>query len=120
MTMKRLLASVLVLSWLWCLHGLAPGQASASAPGESSPQVDETEEYLPPDIETQSDSVTIETDRPQHLGVSPDGGAGHDQKLCHSPEVVIARCEPTPGSPLSAFPLVLNREQLPRTLSSST
>jgi hypothetical protein len=121
MTMKRFLASVLVSSWLWCLHGLAPGQASASAPEETSPQqVDETEEYLPPDIENQADSVTIETGQPRHLGVSPNGGTEHHQKLCESPEVVVASCEPTPGSPLSAFPLVLNRERLPRTLSSST
>jgi hypothetical protein len=42
--------------------------------------------------------------------LSPDTNIEHNQKLCDSPELVVAECEPKPGSPLSASPLVFNLE----------
>jgi len=108
MPIKQFLVCLSVLSWLWLWDGRATAQASTAAAEETSPQVDDTSQHLPPDMETQIDSVTIENNRLQNLGVSPGTRTEPDEKLCESPEVIVASCEPTPGSPLSAFPLVLN------------
>jgi hypothetical protein len=111
MSMKQFFAIPLVLSWLWFLGvGILP-QASAAVPERTSPQVGETQQFLPSDADTKSDGVSNETNQQQPLGVPRDTNTEHDQKLCESPEVVMASCEPIPGSPLSAFPLVLNTER---------
>ncbi len=105
MTIKQFLVLSLVVSWFWLLGGLAPEQASAAAPEETSPQIDEKQQDLPPGTGTQAESETTETNQLRPLGVSPDNSTEPDQKLCESREVIVAYCEPVPGSPLSAFPL---------------
>jgi len=107
MAIKKFLTFLIVGSWLWLSGVVVPLQANGTVPEQTSPRVEDRQQQpLPPSTDTQPDSVFNGKNQRQPFAVSPDTNTEHDQQLCKSPEVIAASCEPTPGSPLSASPLV--------------
>lgn len=119
MAVKQFLALLLLGSWLWLAGVVMPLQANGTVPEQTSPEVKNLKKPPPSGTDTQPGSVSNGTNQQQPFAVSPDTNTEHDQKLCESPELIVARCEPTPGSPLSAFPLVLNTEHVHGTASAA-
>jgi hypothetical protein len=110
---KQFLGLAAILSWLWLSSGLMFTPAHAAVPGQTSPGIEDRQDRqqsLPAGTEKQSDDVSNGANQQQPFAVPPDTDTEHNQKLCESPELVVARCEPKPGSPLSASPLVMNLE----------
>ncbi|HEV8713938.1 MAG TPA: hypothetical protein VGX03_14070 [Candidatus Binatia bacterium] len=107
MVIKKCLSFVLLWSWLWLLGVVVPLQANGTVPEQPAPGVENRQQPpLPFGTDSQSGRDSNETNQRQPSAVSPDTDTEHDQQFCKSPEVIVASCEPTPGSPLSASPLV--------------
>jgi hypothetical protein len=118
MMTKQCLALPLVLSWLWLSDGVAATSVGSAASEQALPQGNNLQQPLPSDTDTRPDSPATEVNQLQPHSVSPDTRTKHGQQHCKSPEVIVASCEPAPGSALSAFPLVLNTIHPYRTTSS--
>jgi len=114
---KRFFVLASLLSWLWLASGLMLIPAHAAVSGQTSPDTEGRQQSLPSDTPSQNDSFSTGVNQQPPAVLSPDTDSEHKQKLCESQELVVAHCEPKPGSPLSASPLVLNQQD-PRLLSA--
>ena len=108
---KQFLIVVSIFSWLWLWGGVTIIPANATVPEFTSPDTADVQQSHPSETPEQNHGVSRGADPQQPFHVSPGTDTEHKQKFCESPELVVARCEPKPGSPLSASPLVLNLER---------
>jgi hypothetical protein len=111
-TRKRFFVLASLLSWLWLSSGPVLIPAHAAVPGQPSPDTEDWQQSRPSDTQSPNNSVPNGMNQQPPSVLSPDTNTEHNHKLCDSPELVMAQCEPKPGSPLSASPLVLNGEGL--------
>ena len=109
---KRFFVLASLLSWLWLLSGPVPMSAHAAVSGQTSPDRGDWQQSLPPNTQSPNNSVPNGMNQQSPSVLSPDTNTEPNHKLCDSPELVVAQCEPKPGSPLSASPLVLNGDGL--------
>lgn len=113
MPIKHLFVLSVVVSGLWLRGGLDQRQASPAAAESTLPEVAQRQPSSPSSTAPQPPRAPPEANKPQAPGGSPATGPAHDPQLCEVPEGSVARCEPPPGSPFSAFPLVLNVDRPP-------
>ena len=107
MNSKKFLAFLMMWSWLWLSGVVVPVATNGTVPDKPAPGV-ENRLQQPPSVGTQAQpgNVPDETNRRQPFVNSPNNDTEHNQQFCESPQMIEARCEPIPGSPLSASPLV--------------
>ena len=115
---KRVFVLVSILSWLWLWSGFMCMPVHAAVPQQTSPGNEDMQESRPSGTNPQNHGASHETNQQQPSVVLPDTDTEHNQKLCEAPELIVAHCEPAPGSPLSASPLVLNLERSQPTASA--
>ncbi len=117
MRTKRYLSLLLLFSWLWLASEVAAAPVLKIASEQAPPEMHNLQQQLlSPDTDAQpKDRSQIDQLQPYreapHIRVKP-------KQHCESLEVIAASCEPAPGSPLSAFPVVLNTIHLDKTVSS--
>jgi hypothetical protein len=116
MKIKRILAVFFVLSYIAGWSGSALAQGRAVRPENAQPQVNIPEETFPAKPTIQPESAPAAGNWPQPYGVSPN--IGQEQGLCKPAVVTVVHCQPQPGSPLSAFPLVFNTHQASSSLAA--
>src|ERR1700761_9041965 len=116
MVTKQYFTLVLLSSWL-CLSGevmAAPVRKIAAE--QALPEVNTLQQFLPSGADIQSqDPTTVDQLYPDE--VAPDTRVKPEQR-CESFTIIAVSCEPAPGSPLSAFPVVSNPLHFYRTISS--
>jgi hypothetical protein len=117
MITKPSLALLLLLSWLWLSGEVAAAPVRNTEPEQVLPEVDNLQQLLSSGTDAQPKDAT-EVDQLQPYGVAPDVRIKPEKQPCESLEVIAVSCEPAPGSPLSAFPVVLNTIHPYRTISS--
>ena len=118
MLTKRYLSLLLLFSWLWLSGEVAAAPLVRKIASEQAlPEVNNLQQLLSPDTDGQPKDPR-QIDQLQPYGVTPDARVKPKQQHCKSSEVVAASGEPAPGSPLSAFPVVLNTIHPDRTIPS--
>jgi hypothetical protein len=116
MITKQYLALLLLFSWLWFSGEVAAAPVRKIASEQALPEVNSLQQLLSSDTDAQPKDPT-KVDQLQPYGVIPDARSKPKQQRCESSQVIVVSCEPAPGSPLSAFPVVLNTIRPDRTIS---
>jgi len=116
MLTKQYLVLLLLFSWLWLSSEVAAAPVRKIASEQTLPEVNGLEQFLSSDTDTQpKDPPQVEQLQPYK--VIPDARIKPKQH-CKSSQGIAMSCEPAPGSPLSAFPVVLNTIHLDQPISS--
>src|ERR1051326_2735241 len=112
MRTKRYLSLLLLFSWL----GLSSEAAAAPvvrqiASEQALPESNDLQQLFSSDTDSQPQSLRkLDQVQPYKIPEAkvPNARVKPREQHCKSLEVIAASCEPAPGSPLSAFPVVLN------------
>ena len=116
MMTKQFLALLFLSSWLSLSGEVTAAPVRKIAAEQALPEVNNLQQFLSSGTDAQrKDPTQVEQLQPD--GVTPDARIKPEQR-CESFTVIAVSCEPAPGSPLSAFPVVSNSLHSYRTISS--
>lgn len=118
MNTSRLLTIPALLGCLWFSGGATSAQASTAEQNDAW-RLQNTPRAMQPDSPVQPNLMTPQPQQSQPWDNTQGDDAEQDHRRCDDARVVAtAHCEPTPGSPLSAFPLVFNATHIQEMLTT--